>query len=310
MACTCPVDAWRPRDGAENRRLVFNPAKGLSDQYVRVPCGQCTACRLAKARSWAIRCVHESQMHEVSSFITPTFDDEHLPVDYSVSKRELQLFNKKLRHAFGPFRFFGCGEYGSKGLRPHYHELLFGLDFPDKVLYSVSGRGERLYYSEALENVWGKGRCLIGSVTLQSAGYCARYSMKKITGDRAAEHYRRVHPVTGEHVQVRPEFISMSRMPGIGASWFEKFKTDAFPSDFVTVKGRKLPVPDYYLRKLEDVEQAEVKAARRERGLLSARREAELHAESGYGQSRLLTKHQVQDLRASRLVRDFEGVDP
>jgi hypothetical protein len=266
-------------------------------------------CRLDKARSWAVRCVHEAKMHDAASFITPTFADEHLPADYSVSVRELQLFHKKLRHAYGPFRFFACGEYGSEGLRPHYHELLFGLDFPDKRLYSVSRRGERLYHSEALENLWGKGRCLIGSVTLQSAGYCARYSMKKISGDKAADHYRRIHPVTGAPVQVQPEFIVMSRMPGIGSAWFDKFQSDAFPSDFLVVDGRKVPVPSYYLRKLDEAAQAAITAKRRTRGIRAAKSEAEAHAASGYGQARLLTKHLSQAMRAKRLVRVL-GSDP
>lgn len=246
-------------------------------------------------------------MHEASAFITPTFSDEHLPSDYSVSVRELQLWHKKLRNAYGEFRFLSCGEYGEQGLRPHYHELLFGLDFPDKVLWSVSKRGERLYRSEALERLWGKGRCLIGSVTLQSAGYCARYSMKKVTGSTAPEHYRRVHPLTGEVCQVRPEFIVMSRRPGLGASWFERFKGDAFPSDFLVVDGRKVPVPGYYLRKLEDAEKASISARRRAKGVRREAAESAAHAASGYGQARLLTKHVAQGLSAARLKRELEG---
>jgi hypothetical protein len=246
-------------------------------------------------------------MHEASSFITPTYADEHLPWNFSVSVRELQLFHKKLRHAFGPFRFFACGEYGAKGYRPHYHELLFGLGFPDKQPHSKSKGGEVLYYSEQLQSIWGKGLCLIGSVTLESAGYCARYSMKKIGGEAAASHYSRINPVTGELVQVRPEFVVMSRMPGIGASWFEKFKADAFPSDFLIVDGRRMPVPDYYLRKLEEEEQAAIKDRRRNQGFEAAAKEAKAFAAAGYGQSRLLTKHLSQALRAERLRRDLEG---
>lgn len=307
MACTSPIDAWRPREGAASGRLVFSPRKGLADQHVALPCGRCTGCRLDKSRDWAVRSYHEASMHDASVFITPTYSDEHLPADYSVSVRELQLFHKKLRHMVGPFRFFACGEYGERGLRPHYHELLFGLDFPDKQLYSRAKGGGNLYYSETLQKAWGKGLCLIGDVTFQSAGYCARYSMKKIGGDMAAEHYCRVHPVTGEICQVSPEFSVMSRMPGIGATWFERFHREVFPSDFLVIDGRKVPVPSYYLRKLDDVEQAEVKARRRDRGFVAAAREAEAHAASGYGQARLLTKHLAQDLRAARLVRELEG---
>lgn len=117
-----------------------------------------------------------------------------------------------------------------------------------------------------------------------------------------------MHPHTGELVQVRPEFIVMSRMPGIGYSWFQKFKGDAFPSDFLVVEGRKRPVPPYYLRLLEDeAAAAAVVARRRSRGVARAAREAQAHAASGFGQARLLTKHQSQAERASRLVRELEG---
>lgn len=308
MPCTCPVNAWRPRPGAVDRRLVFSPTQGQADLHVLIPCGSCTACRLDRAMAWATRCVHERQMHSSAVFITPTYADEHLPADLSVSVREMQLFNRRLRHEVGSFRFFCCGEYGDRTKRPHYHALLFGLDFDDKRPHSKSKSGELLYHSPRLERIWGKGSCLIGSVTLQSAGYCARYSLKKVTGEASAEHYRRVHPRTGEVFQVRPEFIQMSRMPGIGYTWFQQFKGDCFPSDHVVVDGQKRPVPPYYLRLLDEADQAAIRARRRRRGEARAAAESAAHAATGYGQSRLLTKHQSQELKAKRLVRELDEV--
>lgn len=306
MPCNSPLDAWRPRSSADTKRLVFSPTKGLSDQYVRIPCGQCLGCRLDKANAWAIRCVHEASLHESSVFLTPTYSDEHLPADYSISVRELQLFHKRLRNVCGSFRYFSVGEYGDKGLRPHYHGLYFGLDFADKFPCARSQSGETLWESPMLNELWGKGLCRIGTVTFQSAGYCARYAVKKIGGERAAEHYTRVHPLSGRVCQVRPEFVLMSRRPGIGHGWFQQFKADAFPSDFLIVDGERRPVPPYYLRLLEEEERERMIAARRVRGAEREAREAEAHARSGYGQARLLTKDQAGRLRAERLIRELE----
>lgn len=307
MACTSPRDAWRPGPGAESRRLVFSPGRGYGDRHLVVPCGQCMSCRLAKAREWAVRCVHEAAMHEDAWFVTMTYADEFLPPDFSVSVREVQLWHKRIRNNIAPCRSFTCGEYGSKLLRPHYHDLLFGLPLPDARLSGRSPGGDLLYESPSLTAAWGKGRVQLGRVTLQSAAYVARYTQKKIGGAMAVDYYRRIHPVTGEVVNVRPEFIVMSRMPGIGIPWFQKYASDCFPSDFVVVEGRKMPVPGAYLRQLPEAEQARILARRRARGEVVADREAAAHAASGYGQARLLTKHQLQGLRADRLTRSLEG---
>lgn len=195
-------------------------------------------------------------MHSRNAFINLTYSDDHLPDNYSVSVRVMQDFMKKLRYEIAPrqVRFFACGEYGPSTHRPHYHALLFGYSFDDLKLFMRNHQGDNLYTSAKLTSWWGKGHCTVGAVTYQSAAYVARYIMKKISGERADDHYCRVHPITGKIVNVEPEFCTQSRMPGIGASWFDKYKNDAFPSDFLIVDGQKRPVPKYYLDRLEKEE--------------------------------------------------------
>jgi len=207
-----------------------------------------------KARDWGIRIAHEATLHEQSSFLTLTYNDENLPADYSLSLRELQLFLKRLRHKIKPrrIRFFACGEYGDMYLRPHYHVILFGYDFPDKTLWRKTDRGYYTYISALLAELWPLGHTEIGTVTAQSGSYVARYALKKITGPRAGEHYQRLHPLSGEIFQVRPEFITMSTRPGIGSGWFENWEADCFPTNFVIVDGEKMPVPRYYKTKVKD----------------------------------------------------------
>lgn len=209
-------------------------------------------------------------MHDRSCFITLTYDDEHLPDSYSVDVRTWQLFAKKVRKhlKFKKIRFFMCGEYGDKTLRPHYHALIFGHDWPDRVHYSTDGRtGAKLYTSETLTKIWSYGFATTGDVNYKSAAYVARYAMKKIGGDKADEHYWRLHPLTQTLHRVQPEFCLQSRRPGIGTSWFNKFKSDVFPSDFLVVDGQKRPVPAFYTLKLKEEEQLKIKRLRKKDGL-------------------------------------------
>lgn len=244
--------------------ITFNPMRAMnSTAPFGIPCGRCTGCRLDKARQWATRCLHESRSHLDNCFLTLTYDDDHLPETNSVDVREWQLFMKRLRKKVEPkIRFFACGEYGDKNYRAHYHALIFGYDFPDKVEWKTTPRGHKVYRSPTLEELWPYGFSTVGSVTHESAGYVARYTMKKIGGDKAADHYLRPHPLTGKLYQVKPEFAVMSRRPGIGHHFATTYKTDFYPSDFITVDGVKTPIPRYYLKQLSEEEQRDIKRAR------------------------------------------------
>jgi hypothetical protein len=211
--------------------------------------------------------MHEARYHEHNSFITLTYADENLPADGGLALPDLQGFFKRLRaradySSGAKLRFFACGEYGENTLRPHYHALVFGYDFDDKRRIAVTSKGYPRYESELLSEIWGKGHTELGSVTHQSAGYVARYTMKKINGDLAKEYYLRPHPVTGQLHQVRPEFGTMSKKPGIGSRYVEDFKSDFYPSDFIIVDGQRTPVPKFYLSKLSEKEQLRIKRVR------------------------------------------------
>lgn len=229
-----------------------------------VPCGRCIGCRLDRSRDWAVRCMHEAQTHgSENCFLTLTYDDEHLPSDYSVHVHVHQKFIRALRDGTGrKLRFFACGEYGDKDQRPHYHYLIFGYRPRDLRLHSKKN-DIPLYTSETIQKHWKFGFSTVGELTYETAAYCARYVVKKIGGDRAAEHYRRVHPVTNEVVQVQPEFAKMSNRPGIGDAWYTTFKSDIFPSDFCVVNERMHPVPNFYIRKHAEEERRKIKIKRK-----------------------------------------------
>lgn len=301
MVCFYPVTGYRSIEKTENgkRKIVFSPNKGYMDLPVTVSCGQCLGCRLDRSKSWAIRCLHESKLYDNNCFITLTYNDENLPDNRSLDKRHVQLFFKKLRKRFNgitpiynektkkneyPIRYFYCGEYGEKYNRPHYHICLFNFVFPDVELFERRS-GYNTYISNICEEIWGKGFCVIGDVNYESAGYVARYILKKAkkTGDekldeeflaKKREHFRRKYYKKYEEDTkilpsgLLPEYICMSRRPGIGRNYYEEFKDDIFPADEVIIKGKSLTVPKYYSNIFETENRElylEIKKARKEK---------------------------------------------
>lgn len=203
-------------------------------------------------------------MHDFSSFITLTYDNEHVPPDKSLRYEDYQLFMKRLRTRVtrarnlnvvadntvlrdetSGVRFYMCGEYGGEYGRPHFHACLFGVYFPDRVLWKRMPSGASLFRSEELASLWPYGFSSVGDVTFESAAYVARYVMKKITGEAASEHYKFVDD-NGEVFWRTPEFTRMSLKPGIGATWFDKYKREVYPNDRVVVRGQVMKPPRYY----------------------------------------------------------------
>ena len=133
MPCYSPIQVkW----SFEKDDLVF--ASNLSEKKdfslhscgFKIPCRNCVGCRLEHSRQWAMRCTHEAQLHSDNCFITLTYDNAHLPSDFSLDKKHFSDFMKRYRKKFGPnIRYFHCGEYGSKFGRPHYHACIFNHDF-------------------------------------------------------------------------------------------------------------------------------------------------------------------------------------
>lgn len=188
--------------------------------------------------------MHEASLYEKNCFLTLTYDEKNLPFDHSLHLDHYQLFMKRLRKKYGSgIRFFHCGEYGEALGRPHYHSLLFNHDFPDKKFYSSKG-GNSIYTSDELNGIWNKGFAVIGDLTFESAGYVARYALKKITGENAEKHYN------GK----KPEYCTMSRRPGIGKGWFDKFKDDVYNRDRVLINGKISRPPKYYDGLLQKVD--------------------------------------------------------
>ncbi|UPW41607.1 replication initiator protein [Peromfec virus RodF8_43] len=238
--------------------------------YLDIPCGKCLACRLDKARDWATRIMLENSECDESCFITLTYDDVHVPRTcyaepvngevvgdaYTLSKRDLQLFLKRLRKYLSgldgspSIKFFACGEYGDTTARPHYHVIILGWK-PDDLEFWSMRDGNAYYLSETVERLWSRagskiGNCIIGDVSMESAGYVARYTTKKLYGDDAYLY---------DACNLTPPFLTMSLRPALGYSFFidnlEKIFSDG--AIFLTTAsgGKRVPIPRYAYKLLE-----------------------------------------------------------
>lgn len=274
MPCYRPNTAYYPLflDDCGKRRLRFDAQARFNGDYkeINVPCQRCIGCRLEYSRQWAIRCMHEASLWSRNCFVTLTYNNASMP-DYGCLRyRDMNLFQKRLRFHFGNgIRFFAAGEYGELSARPHYHMLIFNHDFEDKEFHSQRG-DFILYRSPSLEKLWTNpktgesyGYSSVGTLTFDSAAYVARYVTKKITGDMAFDHYAVVGAdglplvdIDGEVIMRPPEKAFMSRRPGIGKGWYDKFKRDTYKDDTVILKradGSRISVrpPKYYDNKFK-----------------------------------------------------------
>lgn len=306
MPCYYPVRAWKSRtpNASGKYSMVFDRrAAAQPDAPMKLSCGQCVGCRLARSAQWAARCVHESSLYENNCFITLTYSDEHLPANRSLTFRHFQLFMKRLRKEYGDgIRFFHCGEYGEKFGRPHYHALLFNFDFPDRVLFKVTN-GHRLYTSESLSALWPYGLCSVGDITFESAAYVARYIMKKVTGNAAESHYSSIDPDTGEVITRSPEYVTMSRRPGIGKAWFDKYYSDVFPHDRVVINGRRMRPPRYYDGLYELIDPFEMDFIKDQRSMSFTESESAVYNNFS---DRLKVREKVQLARLTKLPRTLD----
>lgn len=257
-------------------------------------------CRLDYSAQWAVRCMCEAQMYDENSFVTLTYNDDYLPSDGSVRRKELQNFMKRLRNRMGKdIRFFGCGEYGEKYTRPHYHVCLFGCDFHDKEIFRGSkakGNKDLLYVSKDLGKVWKKGFHTIGRVNFKTAGYVARYVTKKHFGKWKDFMYD----------GLEPEFALMSRgqkkggKGGIGKSWLKKYWSDCYPKDFIMIDGKRFRVPKYFDDVMMKINPEMIK-------WVKAKRELEGFKAVPETNLRQMQKEKYRQLLAKRLEREIEN---
>lgn len=290
MACFEPMRGYAAAGSGVWRRDSHSAA----DRPLTIPCGQCLGCRLDRVRDWTVRNLHELQEHDGNAaFVTLTYRDEDLPLcgpleglETTLVKADLQQFWKRLRYHLGhPVRYFACGEYGDQKGRPHYHAIVYGTRFPDRIPAPVSNASSPLFTSAVVADAWPFGHHTIGSVSWESIAYVARYTVKKLTGKRAHEYFPR-----------EPVFGTQSRRPGIGRSWFDRFSSEVYPSDSVVANGVEARPPRYY-DKVMEASNEELLAAMR---LKRKERAERLERNGNFARQRRLAKAAVLEQQQRR----------
>lgn len=240
MRCFRPLKAGYNSAGD----LVYSRT-GWSNELVGLdfPCRKCIACLLNQAREKAVRCWHESKMWEESIFLTLTYRPEDLRSDVLVYE-DFQLFMKSLLELVNrdiefkenrkKIPFMVTGEYGSQNFRPHWHALLFNYRPQDAEYLYTTDRGDKVYRSDEIDSVWKRGAAEFGAVTLESAGYVARYGAKALIHGQVESRFKPIHHTSKRHA--------------LGKAWIQKNYRHTLENGFVVMPdGTRGKIPRYYI---------------------------------------------------------------
>lgn len=286
--------------------------------FIEIPCGHCIGCRLDYSKMWADRCMLELQHHGCNWYVTLTYDDDHLPrreyldtdsgevrESCSLMKRDVQLFNKRLRKALAAegsdssrMRYYVAGEYGEISGRPHYHGIYYDLPLNDLVFYKRNRQGDFLYISPWLTKIWKNGNVVVGEVTYDSCAYTARYITKKLNGP-AAKIY--------SDLNIDREFTVMSLRPTIGREWFDKHGRDFIDFDYISVPtdsgGRKVSSCRYFDRLLEAQYPSEMSALKDKRMQAALSRQKLLHEQTSQSYLDMLASEEYNKIMSTKVLK-------
>ena len=203
---------------------------------VNVPCGRCHECKGRRRKDWQFRLYEELKIAKTSQFVTLTYTDETVPYADTrqvILKSDLQAFMKRLRsndrYAWKKsgkllknkprIRYYACGEYGDKTLRPHYHILLFNLWDTNQILKS-----------------WQNGNVHIGTNNVKTIAYTTKYIMKQYSANS------------------KDTFAPFSLMSkGIGKNYLNNNSKYHYKNEQTTVRnpdGTRQNLPRYYKDKI------------------------------------------------------------
>lgn len=180
----------------------------------------------------------EGMQWKENAFMTLTYADEHLPVlangRPTLVRKDASDFLKRLRFKIEPWRIrtFTCGEYGDLNQRPHYHFILFNHPTCLRGQTKKNPKDGSPLWRECCDvcrqmgETWGGGNVDLGEFTVDSAQYCAGYTLKKLNASQTAELDGR-----------EPEYGQPSLKPGLGYSAMWEVADQIMKLDLVDAEG-------------------------------------------------------------------------
>ncbi|WNK13238.1 MAG: replication initiator protein [Microvirus sp.] len=223
MACNYPITILR---------------KG---RHELVPCGKCINCIQRKRSDWSFRLLQEQKISVLSTFLTLTYNEKYVK---PLSRNELQRYFKRIRVSQKDLKYYAVAEYGTMGLRPHYHAIVFNCN--NDILVKQWNN---------VENHEPLGFVTTDQVTEASIHYVTGYVTAK---------YGKMDEKTGKMIDtwdnkdLRP-FALMSK--GLGKIYLKhgkKFHKDNFTTTTIKEGGQKQLLPRYYRDKIFTDEEKEL----------------------------------------------------
>lgn len=232
-----------------------------SDSFGRpifVPCRTCPTCRSSRVSEWTQRLKYEFNHCSSASFVTLTYDDIHLEYEFndrslppSLRRRTFHRYIDSLRHwcqrevsknsqkifyGVNPhFTYFACGEYGSDTNRPHYHVIIFGMNFQT--------------CRKIFKTTWKYGNVDVRPAQVGAIRYVLKYMHKQVFGKMIDDIY------TSHYVE--PPFFSFT--PGIGSGLYSSHQYEISKYGWFTNGAKKLFPNRYYSNKLSSFSDFSVK---------------------------------------------------
>lgn len=227
-----------------NRRYYDKKKGGIIRQpnddrkwYIQAKCGNCMECRKEKQREWRIRIMEEYKNDRTAQFITLTFSEEKL--EHAIKRAGTDESNKVAAKAIRDFTERWRTKY--KSSLKHWFVPELGHENTERLhLHGIIWTNKN---EEEIKERWENGKVELGySMNEKVVNYVVKYITKE---DK-------------DHKGYRGKVFSSQ---GIGKSWLKTWEAKKCKENndmrYRLPDGRKIKLPDYYIKKLKNWEERE-----------------------------------------------------